>query len=192
MIRDVVWLVLFCFRANPPQRCRPSPRGGRATALRTKPEEQQGATNSHASPHHGPSKLGGQWPPRPPTRVLPPPPQEAPECHTQETAARHPTTMAVGLSQGGYTTPAKDFSSGDPVLPGSHWVTSRGPALRSTAGPYPPEAGTPQGKILSPHPQLRAWGTTALQRACFPGTPESTQRHRCPQQLTLQCSESAN
>ena len=88
----------FFVRAHQRQRCKPSPRDGRATSLRTRPEESHGPANSHAGPPHSPSKLGGQWPTRPPTRVLPLPLQGTPGCHTQGTAARHPATMAVGLS----------------------------------------------------------------------------------------------
>ena len=38
-------------------------------------------------------------------------PQGALGCQTQGTAARHPTTMAVGLRLGGYTTQPEDSSA---------------------------------------------------------------------------------
>ena len=87
--------------------------------------------------------------------------------------------MAVGLSHSGYATTTEDLSSGNPVLPGSVWVIPEGPRTEGTAGPYPPGAGKLQGKSLSPRPPLRAWETIALPSACFPGTPDGTQGHRC-------------
>ena len=87
--------------------------------------------------------------------------------------------MAVGLSHGGYAATTEDYSSGNPVLPGSVWVIPEGPRTEGTAGPYPPGAGKLQGKSLSPLPPLRAWETIALPRACFPGTPDGSQWHRC-------------
>ena len=45
--------------------------------------------------------------------------KKTPGCHTQGTVARHPTTVTAGLSRDGYATSTKDFSSGNPVLPGS-------------------------------------------------------------------------
>ena len=75
-----------------------------------------------------------------------------------QTSPHHPTPTdvpnsappgeAAGDREDG---PSSQRLSGTPVLPGSVWVTPKGPA-RSTAGPYPPEAGKVQGKSLSPAP----------------------------------------
>ena len=100
---------------------------------------------------------------------------------------RHHPHLAAGLKHGGYTTMPEDLSSCAPVLLGPAWVTPKSPAQRGTAGPYPPGAGKPQGKSLSPYPLLRAWVTIALLRACFPGTHKSTQWHRCPRVGSLVC-----
>ena len=55
--------------------------------------------------------------------------------------------MAAGLSRGGYAATTEDFSSGNPVLPGSDWIVPEGPRTEGTAGPYPPGAGKLQGKV---------------------------------------------
>ena len=134
------------------------PRGGEATALRTKPEGSRAPQIPMQVHPRGPSKLGGQWPARPPTRARPLPPRGVPGCHTQGTAARHPSTLAAGLSRDGYTTSTEDFSSGNPVLPGSVWVTPKGPARRGTAGPYPPGAGKTPGQESLPTPPAKGVG----------------------------------
>ena len=53
-----------------------------------------------------------------------------------------------------------------------------GLAQSGTAGQYQHEVANLRARV-SPQAPLRARETNALLRACFPGTPKGTQRHRC-------------
>ena len=114
----------------------------------TNPEGQTGPRKfTCRSTPTAPAELGGAMARSPPTRAKSPHAAEGPRLpnpgngrSTPYHDARRPQTWWLRHDDRG-------LSSGNPVLPGSIWVSPEGPRTEGTAGPYPPGAGKLQGRF---------------------------------------------